>query len=311
MSVHQIQSRPLQSEEDFWRVHRLLTETYPITPLGLNWDVRRWEGARFYDAQTCWPAPQLAGRVQLWETAAGQLVGAVFPEGTGDAHLQVHPDFRFIEPDMTAWAEAHLAGPTAEGHRQLEIFAYEYDVSRRHLLAARDYIKSNAGGVVRRLRLISHSLPEPTVPPGYTLRPTDPADLDDCQRIADLLNAAFNRNFHNALEYQNFTKLAPSFRPELDLVMAAPDGTLAAYVGIPYDQANRRGIFEPVCTHPQHRQRGLAKALMLAGLRRLFALGARDVTVETGHMLAANRLYDSIGFTEVYQGYIWQRTLAA
>ena len=93
------------------------------------------------------------------------------------------------------------------------------------------------------------------------MRATRPEELADCQQIADLLNAAFNRTFHNPWEYQNFARRAPSFRNELDLVAVAPDGTFAAYVGIPYDEANRLGIFEPVCTHPDHLRRGLARAL--------------------------------------------------
>lgn len=62
-------------------------------------------------------------------------------------------------------------------------------------------------------------------------------------------------------------------RPELDLVAVAPDGRFAAYVGIPYDEFNQRGIFEPVCTHPDHRQKGLAKVLVQEGLHRLKAHG--------------------------------------
>ena len=50
---------------------------------------------------------------------------------------------------------------------------------------------------------------------------------------------------------------------------------------------------------------------MLEGLRRLHALGAVDATVGTGDMIPANRLYDSIGFTEVQKGYVWQKVLAA
>ena len=41
----------------------------------------------------------------------------------------------------------------------------------------------------------------------------------------------------------------------------APDGSFAAYVGIPYDEANRRGIYEPVCTHPDHQRQGLARRI--------------------------------------------------
>ena len=55
------------------------------------------------------------------------------------------------------------------------------------------------------------------------------------------------------------------------------------------------------CPQPK----GLAKALMQEGLHRLKAVGAISVTVETGDMIPANRLYTSMGFTEMYKGYYW------
>jgi GNAT superfamily N-acetyltransferase len=302
-----IRSYPLYNEADFWRVRDLLIESYPVTPLGFNWEIRRWDGKRFYEANPQWPGQCLAGRVQLWETKAGRLVGVVIPDGEGDAHLQLHPDFRHLEAEMVTWAEDHLACANSAGERQLEIFVYEYDVTRQQLLVQRGYSQLPDGGVIRRLHLPEHPLDPPLIAPGYTIRTTHPDDLADCQRIADLLNAAFNRTFHNALEYQNFTRLAPSFCPTLDLVAVAPAGLFAAYVGIPYDKANRHGIFEPVCTHPDHRLRGLARTLMIEGLQRLRAMGATDATVETGDMIPANRLYDSIGFCEVCKGHVWRK----
>lgn len=304
--INQITARPLESDADFWRVRKLLVETYSCTPLGFNWDVRRWDGARFHHATPDW-ATRFAGRVQMWETDGGQLVGVVNPEGEGDAYLQVHPDFRSLEPEMVAWAEEHLSRPNADGRCQLEIFVYDYDAQRQQLLKSRGFVQMTYGGVVRRLRL-AEPTPEPvTLAASYQLRTTEPDDLANCQRIADLLNAAFNRNFHTALEFQNFTCQAPCFRPDLDLVAVAPDGSFAAYVGIAYDEANRHAVFEPVCTHPQHQRHGLARALMIEGLHRLKALGAIDVSVDTGDMIPANRLYDSIGFTEVCLGHVWRR----
>lgn len=38
-------SRPVQGEEDFWRVLELLVNTFPITPIGFKWNVRRYESA--------------------------------------------------------------------------------------------------------------------------------------------------------------------------------------------------------------------------------------------------------------------------
>jgi hypothetical protein len=46
---------------------------------------------------------------------------------------------------------------------------------------------------------------------------------------------------------------------------------------------------------------------MVEGLHRLKALGAVDVSVDTGDMIPANRLYDRIGFTEVCLGHVWRK----
>ncbi len=303
-----ITTRPLRDDQDFWRLRDLLVQTVPITPVGFNWDMRRLDGKRFYNADL--NANRLQVRpVQLWETHAGELVGCVLSESAGDAHLQVHPDDRYLEGEMIDWAVANLGAPLPNGAgTQLEIYTMEYDALRQRLLAARGFVKTEYWGMIRHLRLGRQPLAPPVLHPGYTMRATHPDDLADCQRIADLLNAAFRRTFHNAMEYQNFCRLAPCFIPALDLVAVAPDGTFAAYAAIPYDDVNRRGIFEPVCTHPAHQRKGLAQALMQEGLLRLRARGAVDVTVDTGDMTPANRLYDSLGFTEAYQGFAWQRT---
>ena len=307
-----IHSRLLVDDDDFWRVQRLLVESYPITPLGFNWDVRRWQGKRFYNEnEDAWRA-YLNSRIRLWETGDGRVVGAVNPDGDGEAHLQLHPDYRFLEEEMITWAEHHLTAPAPDGEqRQLEFFVYDYDTARQKLLLDRGYTQMPFGGVIRRMSLSGRLPVQPVLADGYTLRTTCPDDLQDCQRVADLLNRAFNRTFHNALEYQMFTRHAPCFQPEMDLVSIAPDGSFAAYVGVPYDEANRHGIFEPVCTHPEHRQRGLAQALMHEGLLRLQARGAIDVIVDTGDMIPANRLYDSLGFDETCKGHVWQKVLRA
>ena len=302
-----ITSRPMRDDQDFWRMRSLLIETVPIAPIGLNWDMRRLDGKRFYN-ENREENRLLARPAQLWETSGGRLVGFVLPEGRSDAHLNIHPDYRHLEGEMIDWAEAHLRRPMSDSDDlHLYIYANEYDALRQRLLTERGFQQTEYWGMIRHMRFGAQPLAEPELHPDYTLRTTQINDRDDCQRIADLLNAAFGRTFHNALEYQNFCQLAPSFRQNLDLVAVAPDGAFAAYVGIPYDDANRRGIFEPVCTHPDHQRKGLAKALMQEGLLRLRALGAVDVTVDTGDMTPANRLYDSLGFTEAYRGFAWEK----
>ncbi len=305
----QVISRSCRDDEDFWRVRRLLVETYPITPTGFNWEIRRWDGYRFYNSN-----PDLDPRwkelVHLWETKDGKLVGVVHPEGTGDAHLELHPDFRHIEEDMIEWAQDNLASPVQDGHvRKLCMFLSEYDSFRYRLLEEFGYEKTTSSEVQRRLRFGNKFIPPAIIPSGYVLRTTRPDDQDDCQRIADLLNTAFKRDFHTAEEYRVFSAKAPCFHHNLDLVAVAPDGSFAAYVGVPYIEENRYGVFEPVCTHPDHLRKGLARSLMLEGFRRLKTLGAVDVYVGTGDQIAANELYNAIGFTEAYKKSMWQKVM--
>lgn len=300
-------SRPYRDDADFRRIRQLAIDTYPITPASWNWDLRRWEGQRYYSADPA-PDPRWPEWIRLWETDDGRLVGVAHPEGRlGEAFLQLHPDYRHLEEEMVAWCEEHLAAED-EGGRRVHLYVHDYDVPRRRLLRERGWQEGEGWRMARRLRLGVHPLPVPSLPRGYRLRETRPEPADD-QGIADLLNAAFNRSIHTAAEFRGFTAHAPSYRRDLDLVAATSDGGFASYAAVTWDPPNRRGIFEPVCTHPEHRRRGLALALMREGLRRLRVLGAVHAHVETGDMEPANALYDSVGFTEAYRGHYWRKTL--
>lgn len=294
--------RPFAGDADFWKVRTLLQETFPITPVGWNWEIRRWEGKFFHDTEPK-PTDYWSRRIHLWETEAGRLVGVVNPEGDGNVFLQLHPDFRHLEDQMFAWAEANMP---AEEPRALETFAFNYDAPRQRILTERGWEKQTYGGVTRRMRLGAWELPPVQMAAGYTLRTTQPGE--DAARIAAILNAAFGRDFHMPADVASFFAQAPCFRHDLDLAAVAPDGSFAAYVGVIFDDANHFGLFEPVCTHPDHRRKGLARALMVEGLHRLKALGVVYVHVDTGDQIPANRLYDAVGFTEVYKGHVWRKT---
>jgi mycothiol synthase len=94
-----------------------------------------------------------------------------------------------------------------------------------------------------------------------------------------------------------------------DLVALDREDQYVAYVGVTHDDVNRLGIFEPVCSHPEHRRRGLARALMLEGLQRLAAMRASEVVVSTGAMEAADKFCDSIGFQEKETGRFWVKEI--
>lgn len=305
--------RPLQAEQDWWRVRNLLIETFSITGPGFNWELRHWEGNRFHSETSEWNPESFADHM-LWETPSGRLAGMLHHEGD-EIWLQIHPEFReAIEEPMIEYGESCFAQPNTDGRLQAHIIVYEYDAPRWKLLQKRGYQKMSYGWITRWMRLGNQPLRQPVVADGYELRATyPPSDGEkhwaDCAGIANLLIQSFGRppDFHQPEDTHNFMTQAPIFLNELNLVMVAPDGSIAAHAALNLDSANSFAIFEPVCTHPDHRQRGLAKALMLEGLRRVREFGARIVEVSTGDSDAANALYDTIGFTEYYKAYAWKK----
>jgi mycothiol synthase len=103
--------------------------------------------------------------------------------------------------------------------------------------------------------------------------------------------------FERYLErFTNFMR-SPVYNSELDIVAVASDGQIGAFCIVWTDPVNLAGLFEPVGTHPDFQHKGLGKAVMLEGLRRLQGRGMRSAIVSTGEdNQPAIKLYESIGF---------------
>jgi ribosomal protein S18 acetylase RimI-like enzyme len=138
------------------------------------------------------------------------------------------------------------------------------------------------------------ALPEPALPVGYRIRPL--AGRDEIPSRVDVHRAAFTPSKLTNEKYERLFTL-PHYRAEDDLVVEAPDGSLAAFAMAWWDGDARVGEFEPVGTHPDHLRRGLARALLTSGVRRYADRGARVVQVYADtNNLAAEALYEAVGF---------------
>jgi len=96
--------------------------------------------------------------------------------------------------------------------------------------------------------------------------------------------------------YAQFMRSA-DYDGERDLWVRAPDGRGAAACTIWFDPVNAIGLFEPVGTLPEFQGRGLGKAVMAEGLRRMRAAGMRRAAVGFDpNNQPARALYTSLGF---------------
>ena len=292
--------RKYQSEDDYWTIRAFLREIFLLNGRReLSWPLYRWDYWRWHVNENIFRF-DLSAAVFLWETSDGRLAAALHPEGAGEAVLQVHPAFRSaaLEVEMISAAETQFAVTQAGERQQLVIWAHEGDALRQDLLARRGYTRGDRPEYQRR-RSMATAIPDCAPPAGYTVRAL--GDLDEHPPRSWVSWRAFHpdepdEKYGGWTWYRNVQR-APLYRRDLDLVAVAPDGNLAAFCTVWFDDVTRSAAFEPVGTHPEHRRRGLGRALMAEGLRRVARLGA-TLCAAGSYSAAAGGLYASLGFAE-------------
>lgn len=230
-----------------------------------------------------------------WEPAPGQLAGFAWAYGNGDVDLLVHP---LVQAD--AFAEYVLPWVRARHERTTQpaiVWALE---SNGPLLAAlqRRGWRRTTGGCYLHLALPLPSLQSPPpLPAGYRVRAV--RGPEEVAARALVHRRGFGSERMTTEVYARLMA-APGYQPALDLVVEAPDGSLAACALGWLDEANAVSEFEPVACTPEHRRRGLARALLHEGLGRMHMLGARQAIVYAfADNPASVALYQSAGFTVV------------
>ena len=198
---------------------------------------------------------------------------------------------------MIAVAEERLA-VARDGARHLTVWAHQADNLRPAILARRGYRRGEWPEYQRR-RALTGEMPFAPIPHGYTVRALAGDDELPARSWASW------RGFHpddpperyRGWEWYRNVQRCPLYRRDLDLVAVAPDGSIASFCTVWFDDVTRIGVFEPVATVPEHLRRGLARATMTEGLRRLQRLGATLATVGS-YSEGAGATYASVGFVE-------------
>lgn len=292
--------RKYQCEDDFWAIRGFLREVFLLHDRReVGWQVYRWDYWRWHVNENIFRF-DLSAAVFLWENTDGRLAAVLHPEGPGEAFLEVHPAWRStdLEVAMMSVAETQFAITQHDGSQRLVIWARQDDALRRDLLQRRGYVKGDHPEFQRR-RCLDAPIPDVHPPAGYSLRAL--GDEGEHPARSWLSWKAFHpdepdERYEGWAWYRNVQR-APLYRRDLDLVAVAPDGELAAFCTLWFDDVTCTAAFEPVGTHPAHQRRGLGKALMAEGLRRVRDLGATLCMVGS-YSEAAGALYASLGFTE-------------
>lgn len=292
-----IQARPYRDSADMARMRRLLIDgahsgiaaSY-MHPGCLDWD-------------TQYPPDEAADRLnlRLWERAGALEAWAICSRHEGTFDLFVSPAIydtpahEAVMDEYLSWAEAR-ARELAIG--QLGPFwAFDYDLALRRMLVARGFAVLVFDPPPPLFERALDELPAPSLPEGFTVQGV--GSLADGRLRAQVTHGAFRPGDDWKRYWAGYAQFVGSagYVGERDLFVRSPDGRGASACTIWFDQVNAVGLFEPVATHPDFQGRGLGKAVMAEGMRRMRAAGMRRAILGFDPNNApARALYSSLGF---------------
>jgi mycothiol synthase len=299
--------RNYQNENDYWRVRQFLREVFMLNERREHsWHVARWDYLRWHMFMNCGICKPLEDTISIWEASDGQITAVLHPIEPNEAFMHIHPAFRAreLEQAMVLHAERSFANTRPDGLRRLYIPVDEDDQFRKEILQQLGYAGTGHPGY-EHYRDLEGKLPEAPIPPGYTIRAMGGLEEHPARSWASW--TAFHpdepdENYEGWEWYANIQS-APLYRRDLDIVAATSDGQIASFCTIFYDDATRSAVTPLVGTAAAHQRRGLCKAVMCEGLRRLQSMGCTRVFSKATDP-AADALYDFI-HTEKYTSETW------
>jgi mycothiol synthase len=288
--------RKYRNEEDYWRIRNFLREVFHLNGLRhWSWHVGKLDYWRWHMIDTCQISDPVEDVVQIWENE-GRIAAVLHPESRGEAFQQIHPGLRTpeLEEAMLDVAEEEMVHPA---WNKLWAFADSQDEMRQGILMRRGFVKVTRPNAVecQHRRRIESNVEAVILPAGYSVR-----SLGEAAELPARSWASW-RAFHpdepdedyEGWDWYHNIQRQPLYRRDLDLVVVAPDGTIASFCTIWYDDVTRTAIYTPVGTVPEYQQKGLGKAVMTEGLHRLQRMGAVKAFVN-GFSPEANALYASV-----------------
>ena len=300
-----IVTRAYNSDEDLKSVMTFLREVFNETSSYQNWFPDRFENSHEGGGSVHW-----VDDIRIWEemddksTPSRKIVALANPESLNDYFIQIDPAYSFLEREIFIWIERHCLEKKRNPNKKekIRIHTIEGNSVRELLLSELGYKKGEAS-MYLRLRPVDLPIPDVGCPESYEIRSVK--GKSDYDQLASITRLVFGHGeWFNAQVYEGITRCS-FYKKDLDLVAIAPDGTFASFCTFRMDPISRITNLEPVGTHPSHRRLGLAKTLIFEGLRRATRYNPALFYVGGANTPAANRLYDSVGYTEKIAEYCW------
>ena len=254
-----------------------------------------WEAA---DLQWWWRTPRRSDAIdqRFWIDEEGPVAGVVLTDwasGWG-CDLIVVPGVATV-PLATLWGRA-VEAFEALGLETVDVLVGDDDAELAGLLAAAGLVVGDE--VDGTTWMNAEQRPDVTpLPEGFVL-----------------VDRALETTKPHPMRHRNGEQVEARLRqcslydPALDLAAETADGQVGGYALFWFDPVTEVGMLEPMRVEDEFQRRGLARAMLTAGLDRLASRGARRLKVNYATD-AARSLYVGAGFrvTSTSTSLVWKR----
>ena len=268
-------------DADYQAVCDFLIELNRSDRAHINWNWARFE----WMYEHPWFAKSTRDAIGLWFEDDRIVGAAIYDMYFGEAFCGVLPEYAALYPDVLKYAYSALRDDSGLAIAICDGLAAEIETAE----------KAGFAPIEQTETIMAIDLDAPLsaeLDPAFRLYAPDPdADFRAVQWAvwqgfdhgAD--RAQFEREEEPTLQRRKH------FRRELNLCAVCPNGEYAGFVCLWLHDGTDYAYVEPVCTIPQYRGKGIAKALVYEGLNRAKALGAK-----TAYVISDLPFYEKLGF---------------
>ncbi|MBW4505556.1 MAG: GNAT family N-acetyltransferase [Scytonematopsis contorta HA4267-MV1] len=254
--------------------------------------------------------------IRLWEDVRGNLIayGTLWigePSDAIDGFLSfyIHPHMRGkdLEFQIFQWAETRMAFVKIERGFPVKLRVRVRDTRTERIALLEKFGFTCDRFFFRMERSLVEPVEQPQFQNGFTLSELNP--ITDKLAWLELLNESFLDHWNHhpvTLETLEYWLNEPHYKPSLDLIAVADDGSMCALCNCEIkpeysDRIGKKvGFIGLLGTRRNYRRMGLGRAMLLAGLQRLSDKGMEFVRlgVDADNPNGALRLYESVGFSK-------------
>lgn len=287
-----IRKRPYRYLCDFTKIYNFMIKNYSV-------DCKNGCMPTFFEyAQVLyWTEKTQNHRFEIWEENNEPVAFCWYENCIGEAYFNLTNGYEFLIPEMIHHAEERLS--KEDGTLKLIVYGSQTSVLNEAIKKGYAIKRRWNEGVLN----FSNNKLEFSLPQGYEFE--DPEKIN-MEKMIDASWRGFDHKSEpdGGVERGYHLCASPNATPELDVVIKNAQEEYVCYAGMWWVPQIHLAYLEPLCTVPEHRRKGLARAALSELYRRTSKLGATHMTG------GSNGFYFNIGYEPVVERMILDKELA-